>query len=90
MLLNWLLKLAFRRSRPTLGDYVHALQSYSFPSGHTAAATLLYGLIAAYLVSVALFWLALCTTSIHTLAPARRVRALTWSAEPMDQQRAHL
>ncbi|CAN5197127.1 hypothetical protein BH11PSE10_BH11PSE10_16010 [soil metagenome] len=116
MLLNWGLKLAFRRPRPTVGDYVQALQSYSFPSGHTVAATLLYGLLALYLVSIArnwsqrvavvavalacvwlvafsriylgvhylsdvlaamavgLFWVALCSTAIHTLAAARRAR----------------
>ena len=128
MLLNWGLKLVFRRPRPTVGDYVQALQSYSFPSGHTVAATLLYGLLAVYLVSIArtwnrrvavvavavgcvwlvafsrlylgvhylsdvlaamalgLFWVALCTTSVHTLAAARRARAMTVSAEPIEQK----
>lgn len=113
MLLNWGIKLAFRRPRPTVSDYVHALQSWSFPSGHTVAATLFWGLVAVYLVSVARnwtqrvtvvwlalacivmvafsrvylgvhflsdvlaamgvggFWLALCTTTVHTLSAAR-------------------
>lgn len=116
MLLNWGIKLAFQRPRPTVSAYVQALQSWSFPSGHTAAATLFWGLAAVYLVSVARnwtqrvtvvwlalgcivlvafsrvylgvhylsdvlaamgvggFWLALCTTAVHTLAAARRTR----------------
>jgi undecaprenyl-diphosphatase len=56
MLLNWLLKLVFRRPRPTVSDYVHALQSYGFPSGHTMAATLFYGLVASYAVARAQTW----------------------------------
>lgn len=114
MLLNWGLKLAFRRPRPSVNAYVQALQSYSFPSGHTVAATLFYGLVAVYLISIArswtqrvtvvwlalacivlvafsriylgvhhlsdvlaamgvgAFWLALCTTAVHTLSAARR------------------
>lgn len=116
MLLNWGIKLAFRRPRPTVSDYVHALQSWSFPSGHTVAATLFWGLVAVYMVSLArswtqrvtivwlalacivlvafsrvylgvhflsdvlaamgvgAFWLALSTTTAHTLSAARRAR----------------
>lgn len=48
-LLNWGLKQIFQRARPTVGIYVQALHSYSFPSGHTIAATLFYGLLAYWL-----------------------------------------
>lgn len=51
MLLNAVLKLAVQRSRPVLDNPVLALETYSFPSGHTAAATVFYGMLAAYLVS---------------------------------------
>jgi membrane-associated phospholipid phosphatase len=50
MLLNLLLKYTFMRARPVSDDAILTLASYSFPSGHTAASTLLYGIIAAYLV----------------------------------------
>jgi undecaprenyl-diphosphatase len=50
MLLNVALKHAFRRARPTLEDPLLTLSTYSFPSGHTAAATVFYGLLACYLV----------------------------------------
>ncbi len=50
MLLNVLLKYVFQRSRPVFDQPLVTLMSYSFPSGHTAAATLLYGLLASYLV----------------------------------------
>lgn len=51
-LFNWSLKHLFQRARPTEGVYVQALHSYSFPSGHTVFATLLYGLLAFWLASV--------------------------------------
>ncbi len=50
MLLNEGLKLLYRRSRPVLDDPLVMLHSFSFPSGHTAGATLFYGVLAAYLV----------------------------------------
>jgi len=51
MALNLLLKHLFARARP---DYAHTaldltFSNYSFPSGHTAMATVLYGLAATYL-----------------------------------------
>ena len=46
MLVNHALKLAIHRQRPTWGNFVAELNSYSFPSGHTMAATMLYGFIA--------------------------------------------
>jgi undecaprenyl-diphosphatase len=50
MLLNVALKHLFRRARPSLEDPLLTLSTYSFPSGHTAAATVFYGLLACYLV----------------------------------------
>jgi membrane protein DedA with SNARE-associated domain/membrane-associated phospholipid phosphatase len=46
MILAFLLKIAFHRSRPSFEDSILIFQSYSFPSGHTMAATLLYGMFA--------------------------------------------
>jgi undecaprenyl-diphosphatase len=51
MLLNVLTKHAFGRARPDFADPILALTTYSFPSGHVAAATLLYGLLAAIIVT---------------------------------------
>ena len=48
LLVNVLVKELIRRPRPSFEFPLVTLQTYSFPSGHTAAATLLYGLIAAY------------------------------------------
>ena len=50
MLLNTALKIAFHRERPTWDDPLLTLHSQSFPSGHTAGATLFYGFLAAYMV----------------------------------------
>lgn len=50
-LLNRILKYAFQRPRPFFRDPLLTLSSYSFPSGHTMTATVLYGVIAAYLLS---------------------------------------
>lgn len=49
--LNVAMKLIFHRARPTYSGLSAALQSYSFPSGHTVAATVLYGALALYLLS---------------------------------------
>lgn len=56
MLLNVLLKHIFQRARPSLDNPLLTLATYSFPSGHTVAATLFYGLIAAYLVCLSARW----------------------------------
>ena len=45
-----LLKMAFHRHRPSFEDAFLIFQGYSFPSGHTMAATLLYGLLAVFAV----------------------------------------
>ena len=50
MLLNVLLKNIFQRARPSFEHPLLSLATYSFPSGHTAAATLLYGVVGTYLV----------------------------------------
>jgi len=51
LLLNKLLKYAFHRARPHFDDPILTLTSYSFPSGHTMMATVLYGVVAAYLLA---------------------------------------
>jgi len=51
MLLNKFLKLAFYRPRPHFDNPILALTGYSFPSGHTMAATVLYGVLAVLLVT---------------------------------------
>jgi undecaprenyl-diphosphatase len=50
MLLNVALKHVFHRARPSLEDPLLTLTTYSFPSGHTAAATVFYGLLACFLL----------------------------------------
>ena len=52
MLLNMLLKGIFQRQRPVFDQPLVTLLTYSFPSGHTAAATLLYAVLAAWLLTV--------------------------------------
>lgn len=51
MLLNRYLKFVFHRARPHFDDPILQLTSYSFPSGHTMAATVLYGVLAVLLVA---------------------------------------
>lgn len=51
MLLNVALKYTYERARPSLEHALVTLHTYSFPSGHTAAATTFYGVLAAFLVS---------------------------------------
>lgn len=48
MLLNHLMKAAFHRPRPSLHLFYSAPMDYSFPSGHTMNATILYGIIAIF------------------------------------------
>ena len=55
-LLNALLKWIFRRPRPEFAyPLVHAA-GYSFPSGHTTAAIVLYGLLAVFAVQTLRSW----------------------------------
>jgi membrane-associated phospholipid phosphatase len=51
MLLNIGMKYVFRRGRPSFMDPLVNIATYSFPSGHTAGATVLYSALAAYLMS---------------------------------------
>jgi len=51
MVLNLVLKSAFERARPRFEEPLLELATYSFPSGHTAAAVAFYGVLAAFLVS---------------------------------------
>nr|WP_314623153.1 phosphatase PAP2 family protein [uncultured Noviherbaspirillum sp.] len=48
MILNVLLKNLFERHRPVFEQPLVMLATYSFPSGHAAYSTMLYGLLAAY------------------------------------------
>lgn len=50
LVINVLLKHLFARARPTFDDPLLTLATFSFPSGHVAGATLLYGFLAAYLL----------------------------------------
>lgn len=52
MLVNYGLKHQFQRARPQFDHPLLILHSYSFPSGHTVAATLFYCVLAAWLVSL--------------------------------------
>lgn len=56
MLLNVAMKHTFERARPHFGEPILTLSTYSFPSGHTVAATLLYGVLACYLARQARGW----------------------------------
>jgi undecaprenyl-diphosphatase len=49
--INVMLKTAYERARPHFEDPIVTLGTYSFPSGHTAAATIFYGTLAAFLVT---------------------------------------
>ena len=51
MLLNILMKYSFHRIRPGFENPLLAASNYSFPSGHVAGATLVYGVVAAMLVA---------------------------------------
>lgn len=56
MLLNRFLKSVFQRARPRFDDPILTLTSYSFPSGHTMKAAVLYGVLAAFLVAETKSW----------------------------------
>lgn len=77
MLLNVTLKYIFQRTRPVFEDPLLTLMTYSFPSGHTTAATCFYGLLASYLViarpgwNVRLGTVVLCTVMVLLVAFSR-------------------
>jgi undecaprenyl-diphosphatase len=56
MLLNVAMKHVFVRARPHFDEPILSLATYSFPSGHTMTATVLYGVLACYLVRHARSW----------------------------------
>ncbi|WHQ45953.1 bifunctional DedA family/phosphatase PAP2 family protein [Alcaligenes faecalis] len=56
MLVNVLMKQAFQRTRPVFDHPLVNLTSYSFPSGHTVASTLFYGMLAALIISKTASW----------------------------------
>lgn len=55
-ILNVLLKHSFARARPHFADPLLELGTYSFPSGHTIGATVLYGFLACYVARHARSW----------------------------------
>ena len=67
LLLNFLLKVAFARQRPGWSDV--NLPGYSFPSGHTMTATLLYGLLGVFFVLVvkSRWWRAIAVAFVFTI-----------------------
>ena len=75
MLLNATLKALIQRTRPVLDNPVLALDTYSFPSGHTAASLALYGMLAAYLASryprLRLLWGAAAAVLVALVAYSR-------------------
>ncbi|TYQ18550.1 UNVERIFIED_ORG: undecaprenyl-diphosphatase [Zoogloea ramigera] len=77
MILNVVLKQVFQRSRPLFEEPLVTLSTYSFPSGHTAAATLFYGVLACYIMiackgwSVRLATAAFCVVMIFLVAFSR-------------------
>ena len=56
MILDSLVKFAFHRQRPSFEDSFLIFNGYSFPSGHTMAATLLYGVLATFAVIALETW----------------------------------
>lgn len=56
LVLNVLLKHTFERARPHFAEPLLQLTTYSFPSGHAMAATVLYGFIACYASRHARSW----------------------------------
>jgi membrane protein DedA with SNARE-associated domain len=56
IIMSMLLKVVFHRSRPSFNDSMSIFQGYSFPSGHTMAATLLYGVLVVFAVIALKSW----------------------------------
>jgi undecaprenyl-diphosphatase len=51
MLLNAAFKHVFQRARPHFDNPLLTLSTYSFPSGHTASATVMYGFLVLFIAS---------------------------------------
>lgn len=64
MIFNVLLKQIYQRSRPVFEEPLVTLATYSFPSGHTAAATLFYGLLACYVMIASKGWSVRLATAV--------------------------
>ncbi|MBB3224076.1 phosphatase PAP2 family protein [Pseudoduganella umbonata] len=64
MLINVLLKNVYARPRPMFDEPLLTLSTYSFPSGHTSASTLFYGLIACYVFTTSPSWRRRCTAMV--------------------------
>lgn len=58
MLVNVAMKYAFHRARPSFDDPLLTLATFSFPSGHTAASTVFYGVLCCY-----------CWSRLHARGP---------------------
>ncbi|WP_373991342.1 phosphatase PAP2 family protein [Duganella sp. BuS-21] len=77
MVLNVVLKHIFQRTRPVFEEPLVTLATYSFPSGHTTAATCFYGMLVSYLViarpawSVRLGTVSFCLTMVLLVAFSR-------------------
>jgi len=56
MIMAFLLKIVFHRNRPSFNDSIMIFQGYSFPSGHTMAAVLLYGVLAVFAIIALKSW----------------------------------
>lgn len=63
MLLNVVLKQIYQRARPQFDEPLVTLTTYSFPSGHTVAATLFWGLLVCYAVMTARSWRVRCAVA---------------------------
>jgi len=50
-IINRVLKSTFQRARPQLDDPIFTFTGYSFPSGHTLTATVVFGCLAALIVA---------------------------------------
>ncbi|HZZ94219.1 MAG TPA: phosphatase PAP2 family protein [Usitatibacter sp.] len=87
LLLNTLLKLVFARARPVLDGVASSYDTYSFPSGHAAGSTLVYGLLAAYIAShtsrPGLRWLAFAAAAamIVLVASSRLVLGVHFASD---------
>lgn len=71
IVLNLLLKMTFARARPGWANV--DLWGFSFPSGHTMTATLVYGFIAVFcfvFVAPSLFWRALSVVAVFLIIGA--------------------